>query len=57
LNEFFKSDTNLFVKIKSIKSKPIANLINSQDSDFNSISNNNSTKTSEVRLNISAVSN
>ena len=58
LLEFYKSDTDLFVKLRSIKSKPILSLINSQDSDFNSInnSNNNSTKSSEVRLNVNAVS-
>ena len=58
LQEFYRSDTQLFVKVKSIKSKPVLSLIESQDSDFNSInnSNNDSTKSSEVRLNVNDIS-
>ena len=57
LLEFYKSDTDLFVKVRQIKSKPVLSLIKSQDSDFNSIDNsNNSTKSSEVRLNVNAIS-
>ena len=58
LLEFYRSDTSLFVKVRKIKSKPVLSLIKSQDSDFNSIdnSNNDSTKSSEVRLNVNAIS-
>lgn len=58
LLEFYRSETSLFLKVKKIKSKPILSLIKSQNSNFNSLSNksNNSTKSSEVRLNVNAIS-